>query len=169
MHKPQKCVFPSPCRALLSVRPVLLALSLFTLISPAVAVTYTAYPGSSVIVTSIKGKMAGASSDTISYVGINIRHPIRPFLGGLVAPNTSTDYGCLDAVNIKVVDGWTGVKISANNILGGVTGSILNSVANYYEPNATEMTRIAGGIIYDAFGAATAAGDISQDIAGSTL
>lgn len=157
---------------LLSVRNLLQILFLMPgmalLASPAAAVNYTAYPGSTVIITSVKGKIPGSSSD--SYSSVNAYSNLtRAFLGGLIAPDGISGYGCLVKSQIKRVDGWTGVLASNNDIVVGITGSVLNGVANYQLPDTTEWTRVTGGLIFDAFGAATGVGDVTQDMAGNRL
>lgn len=156
-------------RILLSVRLTVPALFLtLSMVGPVAAVNYTAYPGSTVVVTSIKGKITGSSNDSYNYVN-QLTNLTRAFLGGLIAPDSQSGFGCLANSQVKRVDGWTGVLVSNNDIVAGMTGTVVNAVANYQLPNSTTWTRVSGGLIFDAFGAASGVGDVTQDMASNRL
>ena len=135
---------------------LMLFIALFTI--PVSATSYTAYPGSSVIVNRFSGQISGLSDDrsrALSSLGsLSI-----PLLGGIILQTGQAGYACALESDISNVDNWRGIKVNNNGIMAGLTGTILNGVANYIPPGEENLVQITGGLLFDSLGVATPVGD----------
>lgn len=97
-----------------------LLLSISGYVATAAATEYVAVSGSMVIIKELKGQLPPTGSTatvalTQGFAGSS------PLLGGI-----SNDVGnCFYNYQILTVDGWRGIKLNSNNIIGGFTGSVL--------------------------------------------
>lgn len=145
----------SPCHSRASCSLILLA-ALLPL--PASAATYTAYPGSSVIVKAISSQITGPSQDTSFTLGSSASLSL-PLLGGIILLSGQAGYACALEREISNVDSWRGIKVNSNGIMAGLTGTILNGVAHYQLPGTEVRTQITGGLSFNSLGIATAIGN----------
>lgn len=146
-----------------SVRLILGFVALL-IIPVASATNYSAYPGSAVIVKAVSGQMTGPTqSQVLTLISGGVLSV--PLLGGVAIPSGTARYACPLVSSIVTIDNRRGVKINSSNMIVGFTGTILNGVAHYIPQGTEERLRISGGLSFDAFGFATAVGDVEQNYA----
>lgn len=130
----------------------------------ATAANYTVIAGSPVQVNSVSGPIPGPSGNNIGYGDQS--HYIRPFLGGLVMPNSTELLGCTRPDKIVVIDGKKGVEVHDSGIIAGLTGVISGAVTVLQdEDNPENKVTFTGGIIFDANGFASPVGDTTPEAA----
>lgn len=150
------------CRAF-SVRIAIIytLLSMSGYVATAAATEYVAVPGSMVIVKELKGQLPpNGSTATVAltqgYAGSS------PLLGGI-----SNDVGnCFYNYQIVTIDGWRGIKLNSNNIIGGFTCSILGGEVTIKKNSDNNIQEsFSGGLSIDSSGVATALGSVEQSSA----
>jgi hypothetical protein len=135
-----------------------LLLSISGYVATAAATEYVAVSGSMVIIKELKGQLPPTGSTatvalTQGFAGSS------PLLGGI-----SNDVGnCFYNYQILTVDGWRGIKLNSNNIIGGFTGSVLGGEVKIKKNNDnTQQESFSGGFTIDPSGVATAQGSVGQ-------
>lgn len=140
-----------------------LLLSISGYVATAAATEYVAIPGSMVIVKELKGQLPpNGSTATVAltqgYAGNS------PLLGGL----SNNEGRCFLAYQLGTVDGWRGIKLNSNNIIGGFTGSILGGEVTIKKNSDNSLQEsFGGGLTIDSSGIATAQGSVTQSGANS--